>query len=183
MTIKPGVARLVDQELRRLNALSDLEQIGSPPEERFDRITRLARSVFRVPLAEINFLDAVVQFTKSPQVSSGSSYAPRVDSLCDVTIQGAELLVVPDATLDARFADRESVTGPKHVRFYAGAPLTVGGGHRVGSLCLIDTKPRDFTVEEGRLLEQMGLLVERELRADAMPPADPPAAAPPVERR
>ena len=167
MTIKPGVAKLVDQELRRLNALSDLEQIGSPPEERFDRITRLAQTVFGVPVAEINFLDDAVQFTKSPQVPGGSPFAPRSESFCDVTIQGPEVLVVPDATADSRFATRSTVTGPRHTRFYAGAPLTVGDGHRVGSLCLVDTTPREFSENERSILEQMGRLVERELRVGA----------------
>jgi sigma-B regulation protein RsbU (phosphoserine phosphatase) len=154
-------------EKERLAALSGLELMLSPPEERFDRITRLAREVFDVPLAAINLIGETVQFTKSPQTSGEDPIRARSDSFCDVTIASPDTLVVTDASTDDRFADREAVTGERHVRFYAGRPLAVGGGARVGTLCLVDTEPREFDAEQLHLLDEMGLWVERELLENA----------------
>jgi sigma-B regulation protein RsbU (phosphoserine phosphatase) len=151
----------------RLAALSGLELMLTPPEERFDRITRLARTVFDVPVAEINLIGETVQFTKSPQPSGADPLSMRSQSFCDVTIQSPDTLVVPDATQDSRFADKTTVTGERHIRFYAGRPLAVAGGARVGTLCLVDSEPREFTPEQEHLLEEMGLWVERELQENA----------------
>lgn len=72
----------------------------------------------------------------------------RADSMCDVTVQQGDILVVEDATADPRFADRGVVTGSPHVRFYAGRPLVVGDGFRVGTICIIDSEVRGFSEEE-----------------------------------
>ena len=162
MTMRPGVAVLVSEELQRLSAVADLQQVGTLAEERFDRITRLARSVFGVPIAMINIVDEHQTYTKSPQMPGLPAYRPRERLFCDVTIESSDLLVVRDATEDPRFSTLELVTGAEGMRFYAGRPLVVGGGHRVGPLCIIDTKPRHFDDEERALLEQMALLVEEE---------------------
>ena len=169
MALTPDLAKLVAQELARLTAVSDPDQIGSPPEERFDRITRLARSVFRVPVAEINILDDFRQYTKSPYVPGHPVYTDRTETFCDVTIQGDGILVVPDAEKDPRFSTRGLVTGARRIRFYAGRPLVTADGHRVGTLCVVDTKPRTFSVVEHALLDQLGQLVERELGLDSDP--------------
>ena len=139
----------------------------TPPEERFDRITRLAREVFGVPVAEINLIGESLQFTKSPQAPGDDPTSPRSESFCDVTIQSPETLVVIDATRDERFAHRTTVTGERHIRFYAGRPLAVGGGERVGTLCLVDSEPREFDAEQLHLLDEMGVWVERELLENA----------------
>lgn len=130
-------------EQERVRALNALRLMDSAPEERFDRITRLARELFDVPVAAVTLLDEQRLFSKSPQVP-GRTVMKRRDSFCDVTIRQSGLLVVPDATLDARFSWKPEVAGGRGVRFYAGRPLSVGGGHRVGSLCLFDVKPREF---------------------------------------
>ncbi|MEV4688630.1 PP2C family protein-serine/threonine phosphatase [Microbacterium sp. LWH3-1.2] len=154
-------------ESDRLMSLRELQIFGTPPEERFDRITRLAREVFDVPVAEINFIDAERQFTKSPQPPGAEVYTPLDVSFCDVAVRSPGILVVPDAADDDRFSWKESVTGERHVRFYAGRPLSVAGGPLVGTLCLVDTKPRDFGTDQQLLLDQMGTWVERELHANA----------------
>jgi sigma-B regulation protein RsbU (phosphoserine phosphatase) len=155
-------------ERLRLAALSELDIMGSDPEERFDRVTRIAKELFKVPIAEINFIDRDTQFTKSPQAAGGSVPIPRSDSFCDVAIQQPDILVVPNALGDPRFSERSSVTGTSHVRFYAGRPLSVADGVRVGTICIVDTVPRELDPEEAELLDELGLWVEREL-SDARP--------------
>jgi sigma-B regulation protein RsbU (phosphoserine phosphatase) len=151
-------------ETSRLEALKGLELMLTPPEERFDRITRLAREVFDVPIAEINLIGESTQFTKSPQPAGANPVSERSQSFCDVTIQSPDTLVVRDATLDARFAERTTVTGERHIRFYAGRPLSVGDGVRVGTICLVDTEPRTFDADQEQLLDELALWVERELK-------------------
>jgi hypothetical protein len=147
----------------RTAAVERLELLDTPAEERFDRITRVARELFGVPVAEINLLDATRQFTKSPQQAGVSPDSPRSDSFCDVAIQRPDVLVVSDATKDDRFSWRSTVTGERHIRFYAGRPLSLGDDFRVGTLCLVDTTPREFSEEQRMLLDEMGSWVEREL--------------------
>lgn len=154
-------------ESRRLARLADLQLMGSEAEERFDRVTRLARELFDVPDAMINLIGEAEQFTKSPQQPGRDPFRARAEAFCDVTIDSSDILVVEDATQDERFAHRTPVTGPEHVRFYAGRPLDVGEGLRVGVLCLVDTVPRSLTPFQVELLDQLGAWVERELRADA----------------
>lgn len=155
-----------DAEIARLRAVHDLRLVGSTAEERFDRVTRVARELFGVPVAEINLVADTDQFTKSPQPHGVSLLSDRTQSFCDVAIRRPEILVVPDATQDARFAERTTVTGPRHIRFYAGRPLRAGG-QTVGTLCLVDTEPRDLAPAQEKLLDEMGAWVERELRDSA----------------
>jgi sigma-B regulation protein RsbU (phosphoserine phosphatase) len=155
-----------DAESARLRAVHDLRLVGSAAEERFDRVTRIAREMFGVPVAEINLVADADQFTKSPQPAGVSLLSDRTQSFCDVAIRTTDILVVQDATQDARFAERTTVTGPRHIRFYAGRPLR-SGGQTVGTLCLVDTEPRDLAPEQEKLLDEMGAWVERELRDSA----------------
>ena len=148
----------------RVEAVAKLDIMSTPPEERFDRITRLARETFGVPIAEINLLDADWQFTKSPQAAGANPLSERTQSFCDITIQSPTMLVVPDATEDSRFARKSTVTGDRHIRFYAGRPLAVESGERVGTICVVDTEPREFTPEHQHLLDEMAVWVERELQ-------------------
>jgi sigma-B regulation protein RsbU (phosphoserine phosphatase) len=148
----------------RLAALAELDMVGSDPEERFDRVTRIAKELFNVPIAEINFIDRDSQYTKSPQKPGGSTPIPRSDSFCDVVVQQPDILVVEDALDDPRFSGRGTVTGAPHIRFYAGRPLSVAEGVRVGTICLVDTVPRELSAEEADLLGELGQWVERELR-------------------
>jgi len=164
-------------ERMRLAALDDLHLFDTPPEERFDRITRLAREIFNVPVAEINLISDFQQFTKSPQPAGVTVHANREDSFCEVTIQGPDLLVVPDATKDSRFSYRAPTTGARHIRFYAGRPLSLGDELRVGTLCLVDTEPREMDAVQQQLLNEMGLWVERELRDSAQPEGPDGSAA------
>jgi len=148
----------------RLAALSDLKIMGTPPEERFDRITRMARELFGVPMAEIHLLDDKTLFTKSPQPPGAPVEYPREGTFCDATLRKRDTLVIPDLGTDHEFAEHVNVTGPPFVRFYAGRPLSVDDGQRVGTICLLDLVPRELTFEQERMLDAFGRWVERELR-------------------
>ncbi|MET1064386.1 MAG: SpoIIE family protein phosphatase [Arthrobacter sp.] len=151
------------QERARIRALHSLELMGTAPEERFDRITRMARELFDVPEALVNFLDDDEQFTKSASLP-GPRTIKRSDSFCDVTVSSPDMLVVEDATADPRFASKPDATGGRGIRFYAGRPLSINGGHRVGTLCIYDTKSRQLSREDRRMLDELGAWVEGELR-------------------
>ncbi|WP_461605861.1 GAF domain-containing protein, partial [Aeromonas allosaccharophila] len=139
-----------DNEPLRLDALRRLAILDSPAEERFDRITRMARNMFDVPIALVSLVDENRQWFKSccglPVLET-----PRDISFCGHAILGEELFVVEDAAQDPRFSDNPLVTGEPHIRFYAGHPLEVGNGLKLGTLCIIDSKPRCFSPRDQAL--------------------------------
>jgi sigma-B regulation protein RsbU (phosphoserine phosphatase) len=146
----------------RLVALHDLNLLDTPPEERFDRITRLLTLVLRVPMAYISLVDADRQWFKS-SCGLANPQTPRSISFCGHAILSDEPMIVPDAAEDARFCDNPLVTGEPHIRFYAGHPLTGPGGHKVGTLCVADHRPRTLPDSELEALREMARIVEREL--------------------
>ena len=153
-------------ELDRLAALQRLNLMDSPAEERFDRITRAAMEIFNVPGAAVTLLDSEQLFVKSPQ-NLARRFLPRTETFCDAAITSPEIFMVPDATADGRFAKLPDVTGPSGIRFYAGRPLSVEPGTRVGTLCLYDVRPRELSGDELCQLDDLGAWVESELRDSA----------------
>ena len=151
-------------EPRRLQALHRLDLLDTPPEERFDRIVRMASRMFGVPIALVTLVDRSRQWFKA-KVGLAASATSRDDSFCGHVILTPDTLVVPDALEDPRFNDNPLVTGDPLIRFYAGHPLHTPDGSRVGTLCLIDRQSRDFTEEERQLLADMARWVELELNA------------------
>jgi phosphoribosyl 1,2-cyclic phosphodiesterase/CheY-like chemotaxis protein len=150
-------------EAARLRALHELGILDSGPEERFDRITRLAQRVFDVPIALVSLVDADRQWFKSRQ-GLGLHETHRDLSFCAHAIHDDSVFVVSDALLDPRFADNPAVTGELRVRFYAGRPLHAHG-RRVGTLCVVDQRPRHLHDDDVRALDDLAALVERELVA------------------
>jgi diguanylate cyclase (GGDEF)-like protein/PAS domain S-box-containing protein len=153
-------------EAARLAALRAYDVLDSEREAAFDRITALASSVFDVPIALISLVDDARQWFKSAHGLVATETARDV-SFCAHALHDGAPMIVADALRDARFADNPHVTGDPHVRFYAGAPLTTPSGARIGTLCLIDRKPRALTPQQARVLEDLAALVisELELRA------------------
>jgi diguanylate cyclase len=153
-------------EHERLAALQAMEILDTEPEAAFDRITSLAATLFRVPTVLISLVDDTRQWFKSKQGLDAAQTARDI-SFCGHAILQEEPFVVSDARSDQRFSDNPLVTDGPSIRFYAGAPLTVQGGHRIGTLCLIDQRPRDLTALERQVLADMAALVvsELELRA------------------
>ena len=152
-------------EAERLAALHALLLLDTPPEQRFNRITRTAARVFDVPAALVSLVDAERQWFKS-RYGLHVSETPRSVSFCGHAILQDIAFVIEDARLDARFADNPVVTGPPHVRFYAGQPLSGPGGVKLGTLCIIDYQPRKFSVDDRLTLADMAGWVERELYLD-----------------
>ncbi|MBN9409940.1 MAG: GAF domain-containing protein [Burkholderiales bacterium] len=131
-------------ESRRLTALRRLMVLDSSAETAYDDITRLASQTFGAPISLISLIDEDRQWFKS-RVGLEMQETPRDWSFCSHAIeQPDEVLVVRDAQLDPRFRNNPMVTGSPHIRFYAGAPLVTATGEAIGSLCVIDSKPRDI---------------------------------------
>ncbi|HJV27491.1 MAG TPA: PAS domain S-box protein [Aromatoleum sp.] len=148
-------------ESLRLEALRALDLLDTPPEERFDRITRIARRLFDIPITLVTLIDQDRQWFKSRQ-GLDVTETSRDISFCGHAILTPEIFEVCDAADDPRFADNPLVTGPPNIRFYAAAPLSSLDGHRVGTLCLIGRSPRRLDAEERSLLRDLGNLVQEE---------------------
>ena len=153
-------------EHSRLDALYALELLDTEPEERFDRVVRLAQQLFGVPMVAVNLVDAGRQFTKSALgVPLGD--ASRQLSICTFAVTGeADLLVIPDLHADREFRHHPVATCSRPVRFYAGAVLRAPGGERIGALCLADFEPRDLSEEQGRALRDLADWLETEMASD-----------------
>ncbi|OOE69647.1 GGDEF domain-containing protein [Salinivibrio sp. IB868] len=149
-------------EEQRLKKLQETGLLDSEDEERFDRITRLAKRLFDVPIALVSLIDNDRQWFKSC-FGLNVRQTSRDISFCGHAILGNQPFVVQDASADPRFADNPLVTGEPHIRFYAGHPLSLSDGTNVGTLCVIDTQPRRFSQEDLRFLKDLALLAESEL--------------------
>lgn len=150
-------------EASRLKALRELGVLFTPAEERFDRITRIAARMLRVPAALVSLVDADVQWFKA---SHGITLTetPRRIAFCAHAILGDETLVVPDALQDERFHDNPLVTGEPHIRFYAGHPLRAADGSKIGTLCVMDIRPRRLSASDLDVLRALAGWAENELR-------------------
>ena len=146
----------------RLSTLRALNVLDTPREERFDRLTRLTRRMFRVPIAAISLIDENRQWFKSC-MGLAARETPRAYSFCAHAILQDEPLVVEDALEDERFSDNPLVTGEPRVRFYTGCPIKAGNGCRLGTLAIIDHDPRGLTDDERSALKDLAAMVEREL--------------------
>nr|WP_315258415.1 sensor domain-containing diguanylate cyclase [uncultured Duganella sp.] len=151
-------------EAMRLATLKSLNVLDTPAEERFDRVTRLAKRMFRVPMALVSIVDADRQWFKSVQ-GLDACQTPRNVSFCGHAILGDDIFLITNALQDARFADNPLVAGPPHIRFYAGCPLRAPDGAKVGTLCIIDTEPREFDSDDAAALHDLASMVEDELSA------------------
>lgn len=136
-----------DNETQRIKALRALDILDTRPEQRFDRITTIAQHLFGVPIALISLVDTNRQWFKSCQGLSASETSRDI-SFCGHAINDNSIFYIPDTLEDPRFADNPLVTEPPNIRFYAGAPLTLLDGSRIGTLCIIDSTPRNLTPEQ-----------------------------------
>ena len=148
----------------RIQKLHALEILDTEPEERFERITRLARSLFQVPMALVSLVDERRQWFKSHQGLDAVETSREV-SFCGHTICGNTLFEVQNALEDPRFQDNPLVTGNPDIRFYAGVPISTLEGYNLGTLCIIDTVPRALSEEQKGLMIDLAKLVEQEIVA------------------
>ncbi len=158
------LAPMPPDERSRLETLRALNLLDTAPEERFDRLTRMARRMFGVPISLVSLVDANRQWFKSSQ-GLDASETSRDISFCGHAILGDDILMIPDTALDDRFSDNPLVIDNPNIRFYAGCPLTVLNGSKIGTLCIIDREPRQFSEEDSKLLRDLAAMAEQEIAA------------------
>jgi PAS domain S-box-containing protein len=146
---------LPDNEAERLATLRSLNILDTAPEEAFDELAALAASICQAPVALVSLVDEERQWFKS-RTGWATAETPREISFCAHTLLAPDLLIIPDATADPRFADSPLVTSGPRFRFYAGAPLVLPDGHALGTLCVMDHRPRNLTAEQARALRTLG---------------------------
>jgi diguanylate cyclase (GGDEF)-like protein len=159
-------------EAGRLAALEDHQILDTPPDEAFDRITRLACRILKTPIALVSLVDAERQWLKSRQ-GLDAKEIPREFAFCAHAICDQEVMVVPDATADTRFADNPFVTQEPKIRFYAGAQLSDDSGHNLGTLCVIDTTPREIDDEQRAMLRDLASIIVDEMNLRRLASVDP----------
>lgn len=157
-------APLYPNEEQRLNSLRALGLLDTPLDVRFERITRMVKIVMGVPIAIFNLIDSDRQYYKSVQ-GLDAIEAPKPPAFCTHAILEERMLYVPDARLDNRFASNPFVTGERlDIVFYAGCPIRCPDGYPIGTLCAIDTKTHEMTMEKLQTLRDLADMIETELR-------------------
>lgn len=146
----------------RLESLYSLRILDTDPEERFDRVTRLAKRLFNVPIALVSIVDRERQWFKS-SIGLDVKETPRNISFCGHTIQKNETFIIEDTLQDERFFDNPLVTNLPNIRFYAGHPVTSPCGENIGTLCIIDTKKRALSQDDVTALTDLASLVSAEI--------------------
>lgn len=166
-------ARVFDlaTEEKRLSALRQYEILDTPPEQSFDRITRLARAVFDAPVALITLVDRDRLWFKS-KLGLNLAELPREKSFCNETIRHNGHFIVRDAEHDVRFRKFPLVSGDAHIRFYAGIPLQTPDGFNIGTLSVMDREPRDILPSQTELLDDLARITIDELELRQLASAD-----------
>ena len=159
-------------EAERLDALNRFDVIDTPREEAFDRITRLIRNIFDLPVAIVSMIDGHRQWYKAYEGLENREVS-RDETFCKYTLQDGAPLVVPDARDDERFAQNPMVTGGPQVRFYAGVPLRANDGHNIGTVCAIGFEPRSFGQREIAILSDLAALAMDVLELRQLASVDP----------
>src|SRR3974377_1566274 len=144
-------APIPENEKKRLKVLWQYEVLDTVPEEVFDDLTELAARICEAPMALISLVDEKRQWFKS-KVGLTLEETPRDISFCAHAIKQSDLFIVPDATQDPRFANSPLVVADPKIRFYAGAPLITPDGYALGTLCIIDTVPRELRPDQQQAL-------------------------------
>lgn len=153
-------------EPERLRALRELNLVDTPLEERFDRVTRLAKRMLGVDIVAISLVEADRQFFKSV-IGLDCSGTSRDVSFCGHTILQDSIFHVHDARQDDRFANNPLVTGDPGIVFYAAHPLRSVDGHNIGSLCLIHPETREFDDHDRQCLRDLAAIAENEIRTSS----------------
>jgi GAF domain-containing protein len=156
VTAKPA------NEEARIASLEKYAILDSDPEQSFDDLTLLASYVCKTPIALISLVDEDRQWFKS-RVGIEASETSRDIAFCSTAILQGELFVVPDALADDRFRDNPLVVSDPHIRFYAGAPLVNEDGFALGTLCVVDRKPRELAPDQRDALKALSRLVLAQL--------------------
>jgi signal transduction histidine kinase len=161
ISVPPSDSALL-AEGERLEVLRRIEILDTPREEEFDDLVALAAELCGAPVSLMTLVDSDRVFHKAA-AGADPGDVPREDSFCTHAIMDGDLTIVPDASVDPRFAENPNVTDGLGVRFYAGAPLVTPEGAAIGSLCVIDHRPRDLTPDQERALRALSRAVVAQL--------------------
>lgn len=155
-------------ESRRLKVLWQYDVLDTVPEEVFDDLTDLAAHICEAPIALISLIDEDRQWFKS-KIGTSLAETSRDISFCAHAIMHESLFIIPDASKDPRFRNNPLVIGPQKIRFYAGAPLITPDGYPLGTLCVLDNKPRELRPEQQQALRVLAhhVVSQLELRRHA----------------
>jgi PAS domain S-box-containing protein len=150
-------------EQDRLATLAAYDIVDTPREKDFDEIVKIASVILNMPISLVTFVESDRQWFKAEVGLAGMTETPRDVALCNHAILRSEGLVVPDTTKDPRFQDNPLVTGDPHLRFYAGATLETSEGLPLGTLCVLDYQPREFTEQQTLILRTLARQVMAQL--------------------
>lgn len=142
----------------RVAALEKYAILDSEPEQAFDDLAKLATFICKTPIALVSLIDGERQWFKS-KIGTDAKETPREVAICSTAIQQSDVFVVPDAQKDERFRNNPLVVSEPHIRFYAGAPLITEDGFALGTLCVLDLVPHEFSHEQKEALKTLGRLV------------------------
>jgi hypothetical protein len=153
----------------RVAALEKYAILDSEPEQAFDDLAKLASFICKTPIALVSLVDSERQWFKS-NVGISATQTSREIAFCSTAIQQKDVFVVPDALKDERFRNNPLVVSDPHIRFYAGAPLITEEGYALGTLCVVDHVPREFSDDQKEALRTLGRLVlaQMEFRRNLM---------------
>jgi sigma-B regulation protein RsbU (phosphoserine phosphatase) len=170
LALTPHHRRVASLESARMKVLSRYDILDTPPEGAFDRIAAMAAKLFGVPMATVSIVDTDRVWFKASLGLAGVQQVGRDPGLCAAVIMESQSYVVSNARLDPRTAMHPLVTGEPGVQFYAAAPIVTSDGHRLGTVCVMDTEPHEATSEQLGMLEDLAAIVmdELELRLSAI---------------
>ncbi len=149
-------------ESQRIQTLLRCHVLDTDPEPEFDDLTRIAAAICETPIALVSLLDRDRQWFKSHH-GLDATETPRDQAFCGYAILADDPLVVEDASLDPRFVDNPLVTGPPHIRFYAGYPLKLSSGEALGTLCVIDVRPHSLSAQQLDTLRALAIQASSQL--------------------
>ncbi|WP_152208687.1 sensor domain-containing diguanylate cyclase [Marinobacter changyiensis] len=155
-------AQLSTNESQREHAIQALGVLGAVPEERFERLTRMAKRIFDVPLALVSFIDTEDKASSNLDIPDALH---EFRFFCDYSIRNDGLFIVPNTLMDERFNEHTLVTSGREIRFYAGYPLKLANGQVFGTLSLADDKPREFSEEDRQLFTDLAVMIEEVIAA------------------
>ena len=149
-------------ETQRLNELVSLKILDTPPEEVFDRSVRMAAEYFQAPIVKLSFIDEKRQYLKA-KIGLSITEIPRGKTFCDTTIEQEGIFSINDTLTDPVFKNNPAVISKPYIRSYCGIPIKSPKGFNVGSLCILDQKPREFNNGQLQFLQDLAAQVEQEL--------------------
>ena len=158
-----GVNIIPDNEEERLLKLKEYEILDTPQEGAFNHIAAMATHMFKVPIALISLVDADRVWFKANVGLEGVNNVPRGESLCSLAVLSDEPTIFHDAVNEPCLLANPLVSGNFGLRFYAGAPLVTADGMNIGTFCLVDKQPREFTESEQKVLVHLASMVMEEI--------------------